>query len=171
MSDFLTRIVSTALTFERATEDPKTPNMSTDIAYFQRVLGYDVQPQQWCALFVSAVVAIACRSAGVKSTFDKSTGAVRLAHKNPDHVVALPAPGVIFTRVRDAAHAESARKGGSHPGHTGILVRLIGGTVWETIEGNTVKSGENDNGGGCFRKTFDITDPRLVALIDPTPRG
>jgi len=166
---YLQEIVQTAETFIGCTEG-KTPNRGPAVDFFLAEIGYEVKPTQWCAVFVSFCALRTAKRLKLAANLKKSTGAVRLWQRNPAMQCSIPnlEPGCSFHRVREASKAAEARNGGDAPGHTGILYRHVGGNIWDTIEGNTVSGGENDNGGGCFVKRLDVTDPRIVGFLKPT---
>lgn len=133
---------------------------------------------QWCSVFVVAMWKRAMRSVSV-STQSKLTlmnkssrGAVKLFHKN--NAIGLaetyktwePKKGDAFVRVRDEDDRDKAVAGSSFPGHAGIVVGYNPETrMITTIEGNTIFKGEDANGGGIFKKSISLDDPRLVGGV------
>lgn len=149
-----------ALAFARnavgTAEKPPFSNRGTKIDAWQRMV--QMQGQPWCGAFTYA----ALKAAGVKGLSwrmrytpwirdDARKGQNGLASfiERSEARFARPGDLVLFDFPDSSTGIQ----------HVGILVRQVGASTIETIEGNTSPGtgGSQDNGGGVYKRTRPLT--------------
>lgn len=134
--------------------------------------------EAWCQRFVWVCAETAARAKGGATVYPHAWGGVarawlqsgtlglqRLSHLQCDQGE-LPGIGWVMIRTRDPARRSSVLRGGSAPGHCGVVVETIGTTHVATVDGNTNSSG-SATGGEVGRNVVSLRDPRLVGFIRP----
>lgn len=131
----------------------------------------------WCQYFAYWAAASAAERLGGKTTSPRTGGVVRcwLKSEETGSLRILPADvlngsvelqaGDQMCRVRNNKPQDVAKvhAGQARQGHTGIVERVDGSTVY-TIEGNTNKAGSRE-GDGVYRKTIDLGSDVLIGFI------
>lgn len=103
-------------------------------------------PWAWCAGFVNTIVGQAAQELGLKMPYNSALDCELLKLRNKVQFVAdaeayPPKPGDVFL----LPGADGREK------HTGIVVKLLGDGVVETIEGNTSSDGSTEGHEVCWR--------------------
>lgn len=143
-----TDIVAWAASQIGVKESPANSNRVKYWDMYKERCGIGWQGSPWCAAFAS----IAWDIAGADK-MKKDLGRYRYC---PDIVTDAKASGQWRTREQGGQPGDKiVFSNGSRACHVGIVEKVISGTVYQTIEGNTGTS-SNDNGGAVMRRRREL---------------
>lgn len=123
-------------------------------------IGESKPGDSWCMSFVSMVLWIAYQGPAPLPRTAGCDVAYTVA-KNLGYVVAIPAPGDVFFRVRPAG---SVPDGDAH--HTGFVTQTYPDRIG-SIAGNTSEDGQSSNGTGVFEHDLKLNPATLVFVRLP----
>jgi hypothetical protein len=153
-------------------------NSGPEVDMYIRAGGGDVDSDPaWCQYFAYWAVSTAAEQMGGKTTSPKTGGVVKCWLRSEDSGSAQILPqdvldgkvqlraGDQMCRVRNGKPEDVAKvyAGIVRQGHTGIVERVVGTTVY-TVEGNTNKAGSRE-GDGVYRKSIDLKSDVLIGFI------
>jgi hypothetical protein len=139
------------------------------------------QYEAWCQHFAFACCEIAAEGRGGRTTYPHALGGVARAWHQSGVLGlrrisaadalrgVLPSIGWIMMRTRDGARRDAVLRGGSAPGHCGVVVELVTRDHVATVDGNTNSSG-SATGGEVGRNVVSYRDPRLLGFVEPSFR-
>ena len=143
-------------------------NAGPDVEKYQKSVGMS-KGSPWCAAFVSWCY---ITSKGLTKAPKWCSGsAVSLFQVARSQKAACVTPveagyqskvkaGMVWSRAKDPAGAEAARKGVWCQGHTGVVVK-VDGIGFHTIEGNTNAAGSRE-GDGVYEKLHKWADAEII---------
>ena len=129
--------------------------------------------EAWCQRFAWVCAETPAETWGMATTYPHAWGGVvRAWHEaGRSGLVRIipgserPPRGAIYLRVRDASRRDDALRGGTAPGHCGVVVD-VRDTDFVSIDGNTNSSG-SATGGEVGRNFTRWDDARLLGFVVP----
>jgi hypothetical protein len=137
--------------------------------------------EAWCQHFAFACCEVAAEGRGARTVYPHALGGVARAWHQSGVLGlrrisaadalrgVLPSVGWIMMRTRDGARRDAVLRGGSAPGHCGVVVEMVTSAHCATVDGNTNSSG-SATGGEVGRNVVSYRDPRLLGFVEPAFR-